>query len=292
MKEEASFFESHGRRLFSVLHCPDDAQGPQADTGVIICDAFGEEKLWAHRVLVNFARFLTQRSFCVFRFDCMGHGDSEGISEEATVETQVDDILRATEVFRSRAGVRRIILHGVRFGATLAAIAASKSELASAVMLWSPIFDGEKYFHECLRSAVTTQMTIYGKVNYTRAEMVNDLLAGKSVAIDGYLFSSEMYKGIVKLQLVDILKSYQRPFAIIQVNRGQTETLSKDILNFCGVMKEAKWARRFSSVKGNWFWKELNIYPQYEGPLFEETLMALLNIVDELKAERLTMEHL
>lgn len=291
MGEEASFFESHGHRLFSVLHRPDDVQEIRADTGVIICDAFGEEKLWSHRVLVNFARFLAQRSFHILRFDCMGHGDSEGNYEQVTIETQVNDVLRAMEVLRVRTGVRRIVLHGVRFGATLAAIVAARSGCIDAVTLWNPIIDGEKYFQECLRSAVTTQMTTYGKVRYTRAEMVNDLRAGKAVNSDGYLISPELYKGMVQIRLADVLKDYQRPFAVIQVKKDEAAPIDKDAQQFCSVMEQARKPLRVAAVTGNWFWKELNIYPQHEQLLYEVTWKTLLEPNDQEQEQPGAVAH-
>ena len=69
MKETPFFFSNQGQNLFGVLHepCTDGRQ-----TGFLLCYPFAEEKLWVHRVYVNFARELARRGYPVLRFDYMG----------------------------------------------------------------------------------------------------------------------------------------------------------------------------------------------------------------------------
>lgn len=55
MTEEAFFLRRGGERLFAFLHRPD---GP-CRGGAVLCAPPAEEKLWAHRVFVSFARELS-----------------------------------------------------------------------------------------------------------------------------------------------------------------------------------------------------------------------------------------
>ena len=75
--------------MFGVLHAPED-KTPEA--GILLCHAFGEEKLWSHRVSVNLAREAVCRGYAAFRFDFRGHGDSAGHSEGCTIDTYLSDI--------------------------------------------------------------------------------------------------------------------------------------------------------------------------------------------------------
>jgi hypothetical protein len=51
--ETPQFFPNReSQRLFSVLH-----RVPSADLAVVVCAPLFDEKLWSHRVLVNFARY-------------------------------------------------------------------------------------------------------------------------------------------------------------------------------------------------------------------------------------------
>ena len=122
--EEPLFFPSEGYRLFGVLHSPVDGKRENTKVGLVFCDPFAEEKLWAHRIYVNMARYLAENGIWALRFDCMGHGDSEGEFEESTVETRLRDIRNAVRFLKEQSGVDRIGLLGLRFGGTLAAIAA------------------------------------------------------------------------------------------------------------------------------------------------------------------------
>lgn len=272
MVEEPSFFSNKNYRLFSVLHHPQDNQNPHRETGILFCDPFLEEKLWAHRVFVNFARFLARDSYWVLRFDCMGHGDSDGNDEGATVETQIADIHRAVEFLKQKTGVKRVILLGARFGGTLSALAAAGNDQIDAMALWNPIINGEKYFQECLRSNLTTQMTTYGKVKYTREQMVKDLSAGKPVNIDGYLISPEFYKQISQIRLVEAMNACDKPLLLIQIHKEESVRIDKELQGLYAALGEGGTPAEFMTVKGEFFWRELKIFPQREELLFDKTL--------------------
>jgi exosortase A-associated hydrolase 2 len=272
MVEEPFFFENQNNRLFSVLHHPLDTSSIQCETGIVFCDPFAEEKLWAHRVFVNLARLLSKQSYWILRFDCMGHGDSDGNYADTTVETQLSDIREAVTVLRKRTKVKRVILLGARFGGTLAALAAAGNDQVHAIILWNPIINGEKYFQECLRSNLTTQMTTYHKINYTREQMVKDLLGGKMVTIDGYLISPEFYKQISQIRLDEAMRSYNKPLLMIQIHKEEAVRIDKELQGFYEKLKEADKPADFITVKGEPFWRELKIFPQKEDVLFNKTL--------------------
>jgi exosortase A-associated hydrolase 2 len=272
MVEEPFFFSNGNYRLFSVLHHPSDAKSPHSETGIIFCDPFAEEKLWAHRVFVNFARFLSRNSYWVFRFDCMGHGDSDGNYEDSNIETQISDIHQAVAVLKEKTGVKRVVLLGARFGGTLSALAGMRNDQVNELVLWNPVINGEKYFQECLRSNLTTQMSTYRKVIYTREQMVKDLLGGKPVNIDGYLISPECYKQISQIDLVKILKSSNKPFLMIQIHKEEKVKIDKEMQELYESLKEGGKPVQSDTVKGEPFWRELKVFAQREKNIFDKTL--------------------
>ena len=106
----------------------------------MFCHPFAEEKLWSHRVFVNFARELVKIGYTVLRFDYMGHGDSDGKFEESSIETRVSDIKCALQLLREKINDKsKINLLGLRLGATLAAIVAEAAENINRLILWKKI---------------------------------------------------------------------------------------------------------------------------------------------------------
>jgi alpha/beta superfamily hydrolase len=161
MSETPFYFPNGNYQLFGILYRPEKMV---RDTGFVFVHPFAEEKLWTQRVYVNFARELAQHGYPVLRFDEMGHGDSEGNFEESTIETRLSDINSAiAQIRKDIPEIKKIGLLGLRFGATLASLAAEKSELIHQLILWEPIVDGEKYMQEMLRINLTTQTAVYKK---------------------------------------------------------------------------------------------------------------------------------
>ena len=141
------------------------------------------------KLLVNFARSLVLAGYTVLRFDYTGHGDSDGIFEDSNVETRLLDIGRAVEIIREKTNVDRVGLLGLRLGATFGVLWAEKNDGIDALLLWEPVLNVRKYLLQCLRSNLTSQMSIYRKIKYTREQMIQDLEEGRPVNIDGYLMS-------------------------------------------------------------------------------------------------------
>src|SRR5688572_4366441 len=103
MVETPLFFPRGSIDLFGVYH---EAAGP-GRLPFVLCHPFAEEKLWAHRVYVSFARALAARGHAVLRFDCLGCGDSGGSFADSTIQTTVEDVGAAIAQLRTLAGADR-----------------------------------------------------------------------------------------------------------------------------------------------------------------------------------------
>lgn len=132
---------------FGWLHLP---AVDRAATGVVLCNPFGNEALCVHRGWRDFAESVTVAcGMAVLRFDYPGTGDSEGVEEDpARFCAWVDSIKAATEYLRTVTGVTRIVLCGLRLGATLAVLAAEELADVEGVVLMAPVIVGKRYIRE------------------------------------------------------------------------------------------------------------------------------------------------
>jgi exosortase A-associated hydrolase 2 len=273
MIETPFFFRNGDYNLFGVLHHPTDESKTNSKTGIVFCDPFGEEKLWAHRVMVNFARDLARNSFWAFRFDCMGHGDSDGNFEDSTIETRVSDIHRAVEVLKEKTNVKQIGLLGLRLGGTLGMLASKRNRTIDILILWNPVISGNSYIQECLRSNLAMQMSTYRRILHTREQLISELISGKLVNIDGYLISADLYQQLSGIDLLNQQENCAKRVFIVQIQKSeQAERALDDLDRLCLRIRE--YAEEVKKVKvcEDSFWRELKAYYQRADTLFGVTL--------------------
>lgn len=134
----AFFFGGADRQLFGYHHAPAGAGA----SAVVLCPSWGPEYQYAHRAFRSLARRLAERGAHVLRFDYTGTGDSWGDSTEAHRDIWLEDIGLAIDELQKRSALPRVDLVGLRFGAHLAATAASSRADVRRVALWDPIVDG------------------------------------------------------------------------------------------------------------------------------------------------------
>lgn len=145
------FFGTSKQPLFGIYHPA--ARRPARRTAVLLCNPFGQEAIFAHRIFRVMADRLSREGFHVLRFDYYATGDSSGECEEATLARWVDDVITASDELVDTAGVQSVAWIGLRLGATIAALASARQRaLLSGLMLWEPVVHGLAYLEE-LRQA-------------------------------------------------------------------------------------------------------------------------------------------
>lgn len=145
-----SFHSGHrGHRIYCSLHRPGTRL--VRGTGVVLCNPLGHEYYRAHRSYVKLATQLAQLGFPVMRFDYTGSGDSEGERVHERLDSWLNEISTAAGLLRESEPVVRIALGGIRFGATLAWLAASRIKSANTLLLWDPALDGERHIADLQR---------------------------------------------------------------------------------------------------------------------------------------------
>ncbi|MBK8253571.1 MAG: alpha/beta fold hydrolase [Polyangiaceae bacterium] len=138
------FFGPSDSPLFGSLHEPESAA---RDHGVLLCPPVGQEHVRAHWAFRQVAISLSRAGFHCFRFDWFGVGDSAGDLASATLARWKEDVASAAQELRDVTGVRKVSLLGLRFGGTLATLAAGQIR-PSCLVLWDPVPDGAGYLSE------------------------------------------------------------------------------------------------------------------------------------------------
>lgn len=144
---KVDYFGANGRSLLGTLHFSPRLHAGSA--AVLLCNPFGEEAARAHRAYRVLAGKLQDAGYAALRFDYSGTGDSSGEAADCTVEEWLDDLEAAIGELRRQSGSPRVVLVGLRFGATLAALCAQRQQLRGAhLVLWDPVVRGDRYLEE------------------------------------------------------------------------------------------------------------------------------------------------
>jgi pimeloyl-ACP methyl ester carboxylesterase len=138
-------------RCFGFLHQTDRAAS--SGRGVVLCGPNGYEALCVNRPWGRFAAALAGAGLPTLRFDYPGSGDAPEADEDPErVRAWLDGIREAVAFLRRQTGVTEVALVGLRFGATLAAVAAQEmaesGQPVTALALLAPVASGEAYCKE------------------------------------------------------------------------------------------------------------------------------------------------
>lgn len=265
MPEEPLFFVRDNLSLFGVVHEPD---APSDRPPVVFCHPLGEEKLWAHRVFVTFARELASRGYAVLRFDQAGQGDSDLPFDQSSLESASADIEAAIGLMLERRKASRVSLLGLRTGASLAwRVAAARNDVDELIM-WAPVVDGSRYLQELLRINLTTQMAARGEIADDREALRARLRAGATVNIDGFEMSGRLADDLDALALATSAPPRCRRALVVQLDRAPGATISREHLALQALLPSAD----LEVAQEEPFWKEIPRFYDRAPNLFSHTL--------------------
>jgi dienelactone hydrolase len=132
------------RPLMAWLARPVDGIG---EVGVVIVPPVGYEYWNSHRTLRTLAERLARNGCLALRFDFDGTGDSAGDQwDPGRLEAWQRNIGQAADALRE-LGVTRLVVIGLRIGATLA-LTQGAAVGADAVVAWAPVARGSRYVRE------------------------------------------------------------------------------------------------------------------------------------------------
>jgi pimeloyl-ACP methyl ester carboxylesterase len=129
------------------------------------------------------------------------------------VETQIAETLGATSFLRRRLDVGRVVFLGLRWGATVSALAAEREDTVSGLVLWSPIVSGSAYAAEIIRRKVFAQLANReGRV--TTAGLRAALRAGQSMEFEGDYVTPRLFDDISAVELPPRTTRCRRPLFV------------------------------------------------------------------------------
>jgi exosortase A-associated hydrolase 2 len=254
--EQPGFFDGHSGRLFGFYHEPRE---PRASQAFVLSHAFGEEKLWSHRVLVSFARELAERGYPVFRFDYTGTGDSDGSLAETSIASHVLDLAAAVRWLNAKLdGSCQIGLVGLRLGATIAALLAGQhppcTDRLGPLVLWDPVTDGESYVQELLRSHLSTQLAVHGRVIEGRDALRERIRRGESVNLDGYELAAPLHDSCARKDLLSgEARGFQGDALVVQISPAASGKPRQDLVALAQTYSRGSLA----SCAEEPFWREI-----------------------------------
>ncbi len=138
-------------QCFGWLHSRDAATG--SDVAILICPGVDRDRLDAHQSLRVLADELAAAGYAAMRLDYPATGDSGDVAVGEPLPGGIwaqwqQSIHAAVDWLRAATGARRVILCGVRIGATLATMVAEQRDDVGALVLLAPVLRGRSYIQQ------------------------------------------------------------------------------------------------------------------------------------------------
>lgn len=207
--EEIGFVDSGGRQMFSALHRPDRAPSASA----LICSPLQAEQLRNYRREVLLARELARQGLAVQRFHYRGSGNSDGSPADMTFETMLEDARTALGLIQDRTD-GAIALVGTRLGASVAAIVGREID-ASALAMWEPVADADRYFREIFRGRLVSELK-HGDSRGGRSP-IDELRQDGQLDILGYAIDLPLYESVIVRRASDDLAEVPPNVLLVQI---------------------------------------------------------------------------
>ncbi|MES2403292.1 MAG: hypothetical protein V4567_03020 [Pseudomonadota bacterium] len=143
---EAGWFGPDDRPRFGWLYRPD--KPASNGVGVVIVPPFGYEAICAHRTLKHLADDVARAGFLALRFDLDGTCDSAGCDgDPGRIDAWLASIHDACDLALG-TGATQLVLAGVRLGATLAMLAATRRSDIAGLIAINAVISGKAFLRE------------------------------------------------------------------------------------------------------------------------------------------------
>jgi dienelactone hydrolase len=149
---------------FGWLHVERDDVG--SDTAILLCPALSWDALHSHHTMRRLADAFASAGYPTLRFSYPGTGDSLELAETDAAPAEhwscwQDSLHHAADWLRRATGARRLILVGLRIGATLATLVSQSRDDVAGLVLLAPVLRGKSYIRQlCMEAQLETGVSI------------------------------------------------------------------------------------------------------------------------------------
>ena len=145
MKEIPITFKSKGQQIIGLLHLPNRKNAPV----IIMHHGWSGSKIGPFRLFVYAAREFARNGFAVLRYDARGSGDSEGIFENQTIKSQIEDLEAAIgNVHNFHVDNKKIGIIGHSQGGKIAILCAARDRRIKCIDSWAGATKSKDFYSE------------------------------------------------------------------------------------------------------------------------------------------------
>jgi alpha/beta superfamily hydrolase len=240
MVEQQVVFQSGEATLAGMLTLPER----DADGAWVFCAPLFEERKASARAMAEASRVFAEAGQAVLRFDYRGCGDAPGAFSDHTVSDWVADVRAALGFLDAEnlPGSRGLL--GVRFGGTLAGLAAGSRE---RLVLWEPVIGGDAYLAGELRRKVVREMVTFGKSQADGSDLAARMEAGEVLDLDGYAVTPRLYADVCNASLEGRTEAWSESVLAVEISHQDRMT--------------AAFREAFSALSGSGRAKALRLQP-------------------------------
>jgi len=205
---------------------------------------------------MSMSEFLSTRGYSVLRFDYYGQGDSDGEFSESSIGTMIDDTRAVLRYSVQKLSFGQVILFGFRLGGNIALAVEQIPELSSYI-IFDPVTNFKKYAAQLLRLNILTQMRIYGKPLKTTNVLLDELINGQCLNVEGYDISHLMYK---QIESFDIERSKPSGKNILLISSNPEDKVDNELDKYKSDLGLLGCEIHSGFVSVAKFWNEINAY--------------------------------
>lgn len=215
--EEVAFFGPSGGRLFGCLHLPP----AEPSGGVVICCSVNTEFENNYRREAMLGWALAARGLVACRFHYRGAGHSDGLAEDLSFQSMIEDTRLALDHLAARCNVPSVAFLGTRLGGLVAA-SLSAERSGAPLALWDPVVDADSYFREMFRASFMARMreAAPGERPPSGDQLLAELRRAGRVDVLGQTIGLALYRSLAGRRLEAVVG--ERPPSVLMVQLGRT----------------------------------------------------------------------
>lgn len=224
------YFGDSDRSLYGVYEPP--RSSAMLDAGVLLCSPLAQEYMRSHWAFRQLANQLTKSGLHCMRFDYYGSGDSAGQSIDGSMVQWHCDVDTGLTELEDMAGIKKMSLVGLRFGAAIAAMAPVQGHKVGNLVLWDPVVNGATYMENLRRMH---QSMLKDHIHYI--DPWSQRAKREPAELFGFSFSDRMLEDIQSLDLLEHKEfSAANIFLFVSEERQEYNEL-KEHLQSLGLLK-------------------------------------------------------